>query len=74
MDKEGSGIGLSLVKMLVEMHGGSIKVKSKLGEGSEFIVELPVTINEEEEPNYSMTFESKVEKINIEFSDIYSND
>lgn len=38
---EGSGIGLALVKELVEMHGGTIKVKSKVGSGSEFIVTLP---------------------------------
>jgi len=39
---EGTGIGLSLVKELVELHQGSVMVKSKLGEGSEFIVCLPV--------------------------------
>jgi signal transduction histidine kinase/ligand-binding sensor domain-containing protein len=39
---QGSGIGLTLVKSLVEIHGGSIKVNSKLNEGSEFIITLPV--------------------------------
>jgi signal transduction histidine kinase len=38
---EGSGIGLALVKELVEMHGGSIAVESKLGEGTSFTVTLP---------------------------------
>lgn len=38
---EGSGIGLALVKELVSMHGGTIKVKSKVGSGSEFIVSIP---------------------------------
>ena len=73
-NREGSGIGLSLVKTIVEMHGGSIRVNSKLGEGSEFIVELPVTITNEEEykAENELIFESKVDKINIEFSDIYS--
>lgn len=37
----GNGIGLSLVKRLVELHHGSISVKSTLGEGSTFIVTLP---------------------------------
>lgn len=37
----GSGLGLSLVKTIVERHGGSIEVKSKVGEGAEFVVTLP---------------------------------
>jgi CheY-like chemotaxis protein len=37
----GLGIGLSLVKGLVEMHGGLIEVRSDAGRGSEFIVRLP---------------------------------
>jgi signal transduction histidine kinase/DNA-binding NarL/FixJ family response regulator len=38
---EGSGIGLALVRELVEMHGGEITVKSSLGVGAEFTVTLP---------------------------------
>jgi two-component system, OmpR family, phosphate regulon sensor histidine kinase PhoR len=37
----GTGLGLAIVKHLMEAHHGSISVRSKLGEGSEFIVELP---------------------------------
>ena len=37
----GTGLGLSLVMRLVELHGGSIKVESELGKGSSFIVSLP---------------------------------
>jgi len=40
-DHEGSGIGLSLVKSLVEMHEGNITLKSKYGEGSSFIINIP---------------------------------
>ncbi|MFA9391132.1 MAG: two-component regulator propeller domain-containing protein [Prolixibacteraceae bacterium] len=37
----GSGIGLTLVKELTEMHNGSVEVKSKIGIGTEFLVHLP---------------------------------
>ena len=37
----GAGIGLTIVKSIIEAHGGKIKVESKLGEGSSFLVELP---------------------------------
>ncbi|NDP61370.1 CHASE3 domain-containing protein [Polaromonas sp.] len=38
----GLGIGLSMVKQLVELHGGTVTVSSILGQGSEFVVRLPV--------------------------------
>ncbi|MNO13510.1 Alkaline phosphatase synthesis sensor protein PhoR [compost metagenome] len=38
----GTGLGLSIVKHLVELHHGAIRVDSKIGEGSSFIVELPI--------------------------------
>ncbi|WP_426716025.1 sensor histidine kinase [Corynebacterium auriscanis] len=37
----GSGLGLSIVKSLVEAHGGTITVASRLGDGTTFTVELP---------------------------------
>ncbi|MGD9567462.1 MAG: MASE3 domain-containing protein [Sedimentibacter sp.] len=75
-NKEGSGIGLSLVKSLAEMHGGKIMVDSKLGEGSEFIVELPVKLTENSDVKHLNYYNSdnKIDKILIEFSDIYSID
>lgn len=38
----GTGIGLNLVKQLVELHGGQVAVRSKRGEGSAFTVSLPL--------------------------------
>jgi diguanylate cyclase (GGDEF)-like protein/PAS domain S-box-containing protein len=39
--REGTGIGLALVQELVQLHQGTIRAESRIGEGSTFIVELP---------------------------------
>jgi two-component system, OmpR family, sensor kinase len=41
-DITGTGIGLYLVKMVVELHHGQVSVASKLGVGSEFVILLPL--------------------------------
>jgi len=69
---DGSGIGLSLVKSIVEMHGGSISVKSQVNKGSTFKVVLPgVIVEETKKLEKSTGMNNKIEMINIEFSDIY---
>jgi len=46
---KGTGLGLSLCYGIVKEHGGSIAVRSKLGEGAAFVIELPLADEEEEE-------------------------
>jgi signal transduction histidine kinase len=49
-ETQGVGIGLSIVKHVVEAHGGRVRVQSELGQGSRFTIELPgkLTTNEHE--------------------------
>ena len=70
---QGSGIGLALVKSLVELHGGNISVESEINIGSKFIIELPIqTIDIEEKSKVKRSIDSRIEKCNVEFSDIYN--
>lgn len=70
---EGSGIGLSIVKSLVELHGGVINVNSEVGVGTEFEVKIPNQIILKDSAINSIKNESvdMDKKIQIEFSDIY---
>ena len=71
--QEGSGIGLSIVKSMVEMHGGEIFLNSEVDKGTEFIIELPVKLVDHKhfKNNSYMDKRTDIDRIQIEFSDIY---
>ncbi|EOT2959194.1 ATP-binding protein [Clostridium perfringens] len=73
---EGSGIGLFIANELVKINGGEMMVNSELGEGTEFIVKLPIkkiaTEALEEIALTSCERENREELYKVELSDIYS--
>ncbi|MPQ43893.1 sensor histidine kinase [Clostridium tarantellae] len=73
--KEGSGIGLALVKSLVELHNGQVYLTDNDDKGSEFIIKLPNIRLKETETSSKNIIEAVhkpiIQKISIEFSDIY---
>ncbi|TYQ14868.1 UNVERIFIED_CONTAM: PAS domain S-box-containing protein [Acetivibrio alkalicellulosi] len=75
---EGSGIGLYLVKSLVEMHSGSVSLKSDYCKGSTFMIKIPMNVlpgESEIKDECTVNNDSiKVERIKVEFSDIYFDD
>ncbi|MGL5085692.1 MAG: PAS domain-containing sensor histidine kinase, partial [Clostridium sp.] len=74
-EKEGSGIGLALVKSLVELHNGEVYIDEEVEVGSRFVVKLPnVTCEVESESVKNISGNNSKpteEKISIELSDIY---
>jgi signal transduction histidine kinase len=72
-ENSGSGIGLDLVRYLAKAHNGNIELKSEENSGSEFIIKLPIEILEdcENTKNKYLNTQSKVEILEVEFSDIY---
>lgn len=69
---EGTGIGLSIVKSFVELHGGKIEVYSEINKGSEFIITLPYSIidTDEEDLINAKINNNIMEKVSLELSDI----
>ena len=70
---EGSGLGLSIVKVIAEMHGGKVELESKPGDGSTFILRLPDRkVPESMVSEYHKNANNTVDILDIEYSDIYS--
>lgn len=67
---EGSGIGLSLTKALVEMLQGEIKVESEYGKGTKFTVTLPIKVIGADEETENRSLITNKDMVDIEFSDL----
>lgn len=61
----GSGLGLSLVKEIIELHDGSITVDSELGKGSTFSFVLPKTSEEMQHVQYASLYEEEATEVEI---------
>lgn len=71
--QEGSGIGLSIVKAFIEIHGGTVSINNDYTDGCEIIIQLPTTLSPCAEcaKHKSLVDESSIKQVHIEFSDLY---
>ena len=69
IERQGSGIGLYLVKSLIDLHGGTIEVKSKVDKGSKFTVSIPK--KEAKDSEQTIIYDdNRYKRGTVEFSDI----
>lgn len=71
---EGSGIGLTLVKKIAFLHGGDVKVRSRIGKGSTFTINLPLrkTTKANSSENIATEYSlSPQEMVAVELSDLF---
>jgi len=59
----GSGLGLALVKEIIELHDGLVSVDSALGQGSTFSFTIPKTTEEAQQMQYSSLSEEEVNTV-----------
>src|SRR5438270_352552 len=60
---QGTGLGLAMIKLLAELHGGTLAVESAEGEGSRFTVWLPLRVEEEIEAAETVVLGPAVEAL-----------
>lgn len=69
--RQGTGLGLSIVKSYVELHEGKMNLKSQMGKGSDFTVDLPIKIVEvDDRAKFFVDDHNINDSVNVEFSDI----
>lgn len=68
---EGSGIGLALCKSMIEMHNGTIKVESKINEGTSFILNIPIPTEKVDDVDIFASVQNKNtdDILQVEYSD-----
>lgn len=69
----GSGIGLSMVKSMINLIGGEISVESKLNKGTKFIITIPIEIIDNADDNSLEKYNESlnVERLKADMTDIY---
>ena len=71
--QEGSGLGLYIAKALIQLHNGQIELNSEYGQGSEFIVQIPIQNSvSDDQLKKELAIEDTLNRAEIEFSDIYN--
>jgi signal transduction histidine kinase len=65
---EGTGLGLSIVKSIIELHDGTVSLKSEDTKGSKFTIKLPNNILKDQEIDHN--YKEEIDSIKLELSDI----
>ncbi|REL33211.1 sensor histidine kinase [Rhodohalobacter sp. SW132] len=68
---KGHGLGLSIVKNMVEINGGTIDVKSQYGKGSVFTVKFPTLMKSDYSDDDIITNQTKTDRLKTEKADTY---
>jgi signal transduction histidine kinase/DNA-binding response OmpR family regulator/ligand-binding sensor domain-containing protein len=79
-NREGTGIGLSIVKELIEFHKGKIEVNSESGQGTTFSINIPIDETAYEEKEFAPSFinhelekDTEVKSIPVDYQNIHYN-